>query len=120
MNAAARVVESDVVAGRGDLTRGGRGREGGGADRREGVDSLSADGSHVTAAFRASGEPETTAPDPLPVRDGALLVTPLRNGPLRVEGNFEICAGTGRTVARVTQGRLCRCGHSKTKPFCDL
>jgi CDGSH-type Zn-finger protein/uncharacterized Fe-S cluster protein YjdI len=78
------------------------------------------DGSHVAAAFRASGEPETTAPDPLAVRDGALVVTPLRDGPLRVEGNLEICAGTGRTVARVTQARLCRCGHSKTKPFCDL
>ncbi len=34
MNAAARVVGRDVVAGRGDLLRGGRGREGGGADRR--------------------------------------------------------------------------------------
>jgi len=78
------------------------------------------DGSHVGAAFRASGEPETTAPDPLPARDGALVFTPVRNGPLRVEGNVEICAGTGRTVARVTQARLCRCGHSKTKPFCDL
>jgi CDGSH-type Zn-finger protein len=37
-----------------------------------------------------------------------------------VEGNVEICAGTGRTVARVTQARLCRCGHSQTRPFCDL
>jgi hypothetical protein len=31
MNAAARVEGSDDVAGRGDLTRGGRGREGRGA-----------------------------------------------------------------------------------------
>ena len=34
MNAAARVGGGDVVAGRGDLTRGGRGREGGGGARR--------------------------------------------------------------------------------------
>ena len=27
---------------------------------------------------------------------------------------------TGRTVARVTEARLCRCGQSKNKPFCDL
>jgi hypothetical protein len=33
MNAAARVEGSDVVAGRGDLIRGGRGREGEGARR---------------------------------------------------------------------------------------
>ncbi|MBL8682360.1 MAG: CDGSH iron-sulfur domain-containing protein [Myxococcales bacterium] len=78
------------------------------------------DGSHVGASFRASGEPDTTAPDPLAVRNGTLEVTPVRNGPLRVEGNLEICAGTGRTVARVTSARLCRCGQSKNKPFCDL
>lgn len=78
------------------------------------------DGSHVAAQFHASGEPETTAPDPLPTRNGPLVFTPLRNGPLRVEGNVEICAGTGRTVARVTGARLCRCGQSKNKPFCDL
>ena len=35
MNAAVRVVGSDVVAGRGDLIRGGRGREGGGGARGE-------------------------------------------------------------------------------------
>ncbi len=37
MNAAARVDGSDVVAGRGDLIREGRGREGG-DDRREAVE----------------------------------------------------------------------------------
>jgi hypothetical protein len=34
MNAAVRVGGSDVVAGRGDLLRGGRGREGRGLERR--------------------------------------------------------------------------------------
>ncbi len=78
------------------------------------------DGSHVGAGFVASGEPATGAVDPLAQRDGPLTVMPQRNGPLRVEGNLEICAGTGRTVARVTEARLCRCGQSRTKPFCDL
>jgi len=78
------------------------------------------DGSHVAAGFVASGEPPTLGVDPLPARDGPLAVTPLRNGPLQLEGNLEICAGTGRTVARVTTARLCRCGQSKSKPFCDL
>jgi CDGSH-type Zn-finger protein len=36
-----------------------------------------------------------------------------------VTGSVEICAGTGRTIDRVTQTRLCRCGGSGTKPFCD-
>ena len=78
------------------------------------------DGSHVKAQFVASGEPPSGNVEPLAVRDGPLEVTPLRNGPLRVRGNLEICAGTGRTVARITEARLCRCGQSKTKPMCDL
>jgi CDGSH-type Zn-finger protein/uncharacterized Fe-S cluster protein YjdI len=78
------------------------------------------DGSHVSAGFAASGEPPTGAVDPLPMRDGPLAVNPLKNGPLRVRGNLEICAGTGRTVARITEAKLCRCGQSKNKPFCDL
>jgi CDGSH-type Zn-finger protein/uncharacterized Fe-S cluster protein YjdI len=77
------------------------------------------DGSHAEAGFAASGEPATRPDEPLAVRNGRLVVTPTRNGPLVVAGNLEICAGTGRTVARVTSARLCRCGHSANKPFCD-
>ena len=77
------------------------------------------DSSHVTAAFKASGEPETQPSDPLEHRDGPLRISPLPNGPLAVVGNLEICAGTGRTVKRVTSARLCRCGGSSNKPFCD-
>ena len=55
----------------------------------------------------------------LPVRDGALAIDPQPNGPLAVRGNLEIISGTGRVVARVTSARLCRCGGSANKPFCD-
>lgn len=78
------------------------------------------DGSHGPAGFAATGEPKSGSVEPLAVRDGPLHVTPMRNGPLQVQGNLEICAGTGRTVARVTEARLCRCGQSRNKPFCDL
>jgi CDGSH-type Zn-finger protein/uncharacterized Fe-S cluster protein YjdI len=78
------------------------------------------DGTHVSAGFSATGEPPSGAVEALAVRDGPLAVTPLANGPLKVEGNLEICAGTGRTVARITEARLCRCGQSRNKPFCDL
>jgi CDGSH-type Zn-finger protein/uncharacterized Fe-S cluster protein YjdI len=77
------------------------------------------DGSHNTVSFRASGEPETRSSEPLAVRNGPLEVEPQPNGPLVVRGNVEICAGTGRTVDRVTSVRLCRCGGSANKPFCD-
>ncbi|MCC8363262.1 CDGSH iron-sulfur domain-containing protein [Lysobacter sp. A6] len=36
-----------------------------------------------------------------------------------MRGNVEICCGTGRTIDRVTDARLCRCGGSSNKPFCD-
>ncbi len=77
------------------------------------------DGSHAAIEFAASGEPKTDAVDPLLRRNGPLAIVPRKDGPLAVQGNLEICAGTGRTVRRTTQCVLCRCGGSKTKPFCD-
>ena len=77
------------------------------------------DGSHHDVHFAASGEPSTGKADMLPVRDGPLEVTPLTDGPLQVRGNMEIISGTGRVVARLENARLCRCGGSNTKPFCD-
>ena len=70
-------------------------------------------------AFSATGEPPTGKADMLDVRDGPLSVEPEMDGPLQVRGNVEIISGTGRVVARLTQARLCRCGGSATKPFCD-
>jgi CDGSH-type Zn-finger protein/uncharacterized Fe-S cluster protein YjdI len=77
------------------------------------------DGSHNTIAFTATGEPETRNTQSLAVRDGPIVVAPEKNGPLVVSGNLEICSGTGRVIDRVTTARLCRCGGSRTKPFCD-
>jgi CDGSH-type Zn-finger protein/uncharacterized Fe-S cluster protein YjdI len=81
------------------------------------------DGSHHDAGFDASGEPATgVAGKPtemLPVRDGPLVIDPQPDGPLAVRGNLEITSGTGRMVCRVTQAKLCRCGGSASKPFCD-
>jgi CDGSH-type Zn-finger protein len=77
------------------------------------------DNSHRTAVFIASGEPVTLVSDALESRGGTLQITPLTDGPLQVLGNLEICSGTGRTVFRAENARLCRCGGSATKPFCD-
>jgi CDGSH-type Zn-finger protein/uncharacterized Fe-S cluster protein YjdI len=77
------------------------------------------DGSHAAAGFAATGEPATIASEPLAERDGPLAISPLPDGPLQVSGNVEICAGTGRTVLRTQSARLCRCGGSENKPFCD-
>jgi CDGSH-type Zn-finger protein/uncharacterized Fe-S cluster protein YjdI len=77
------------------------------------------DGSHHEVKFSATGEPATGKADMLPVRDGPLAVEPEIDGPLRIRGNLEITSGTGRVVARVIQTKLCRCGGSGNKPFCD-
>jgi CDGSH-type Zn-finger protein/uncharacterized Fe-S cluster protein YjdI len=77
------------------------------------------DNSHREAGFSATGEPTTIDTEPLETRDGTLHVTPLADGPLQVAGNLEICSGTGRTLSRIENARLCRCGGSSNKPFCD-
>jgi CDGSH-type Zn-finger protein/uncharacterized Fe-S cluster protein YjdI len=77
------------------------------------------DGSHNQIGFDASGEPASRETEMLPARAGVLAIDPQTDGPLAIRGNLEIISGTGRVVARVTGARLCRCGGSASKPFCD-
>ena len=63
-------------------------------------------------------EPEDDAPAPA---DGsAATITPYRDGPLIVRGDFRLVDQDG---AEIDPGRttiaLCRCGKSGIKPFCD-
>jgi len=48
-------------------------------------------------------------------------ITPLSNGPLRIEGEFTIHDPLGDEfgLAGRTVISLCRCGQSANKPFCD-
>jgi CDGSH-type Zn-finger protein len=43
------------------------------------------------------------------------------DGPLRVEGEFELVDAEGQPygLGGRTNIALCRCGHSASKPFCD-
>jgi CDGSH-type Zn-finger protein/uncharacterized Fe-S cluster protein YjdI len=77
------------------------------------------DNSHIEAGFEATGEPETMPSEPLVERGGELHVVPLKDGPLKVRGPVEICSGTGRTINRTQYAKLCRCGGSANKPYCD-
>lgn len=60
---------------------------------------------------RLDGEPQEE-------HEGSTTVTPMRNGPLLVEGKVEVKREDGsiELLPRVT---LCRCGESQHKPFCD-
>ncbi len=51
----------------------------------------------------------------------ATKVTIFNNGPIRIEGDFEIVDAQGASYGlggRTAIG-LCRCGMSENKPFCD-
>jgi len=51
----------------------------------------------------------------------AAKITVKSNGSIRVEGEFELFDLSGKKFdlnGRTTVS-LCRCGHSKDKPFCD-
>ncbi len=51
----------------------------------------------------------------------ATKITVNNNGPLRIEGEFEIydVSGNKYDLSGRTVISLCRCGQSNNKPFCD-
>ena len=55
-----------------------------------------------------------------PAQDGGATITPYRDGPLIVRGDFRLLDQDG---GEIDPGRetiaLCRCGKSGIKPFCD-
>jgi CDGSH-type Zn-finger protein/uncharacterized Fe-S cluster protein YjdI len=77
------------------------------------------DNSHLNLGFTAAGEPPAVNSQALAARDGVLAIEATTNGPLHLVGNVEIVTGTGKTINRVTDAWLCRCGQSKNKPYCD-
>jgi len=58
--------------------------------------------------------------DDAPLQEPGATITPYRDGPLIVRGDFRLVDQDG---AEIDPGRntiaLCRCGKSGIKPFCD-
>lgn len=76
------------------------------------------DNSHSKAGFEDFGAVgETGSTDA--AEGGSLSVTGIKDGPLKLEGNFAILASSGRAAWRGEKAFLCRCGASENKPFCD-
>jgi CDGSH-type Zn-finger protein len=51
--------------------------------------------------------------------DGSTIV-PYEDGPFLIRGAFQLMDQNGNEIdARRRTIALCRCGHSKIKPFCD-
>lgn len=77
------------------------------------------DNTHKQIGFSA----QETAPLPnrpeTAVTGGRLTVTATPNGPFVIEGNLEIRDEAGNTLYVGSKTELCRCGGSRSKPFCD-
>jgi CDGSH-type Zn-finger protein/uncharacterized Fe-S cluster protein YjdI len=76
------------------------------------------DDSHLGVGFEAPGTVgrESTSDTP---PEGKLRVTPTKDGPLHVEGGFEMSGRDDGSTYRGEEAWLCRCGESSDKPFCD-
>jgi CDGSH-type Zn-finger protein/uncharacterized Fe-S cluster protein YjdI len=79
------------------------------------------DNAHRDAGFR---EPGALAEEPERVEDPGAEGTRLRaiareNGPIELNGPFAISSADRKTMLAGTRTKLCRCGQSGAKPFCD-
>jgi hypothetical protein len=51
--------------------------------------------------------------------DDPAIIAPQPNGPLYISGPVRILDANGAVIREDTRVALCRCGHSRNKPFCD-
>lgn len=59
-----------------------------------------------------------SSPDPVE-SPHAPLIAPIVDGPYRVQGAIRVIAADGTPYEVRERQTLCRCGHSRNKPFCD-
>jgi CDGSH-type Zn-finger protein len=75
------------------------------------------DGAHVKISFADRARLPDNVGTGIPSA-GRVTITPLPNGPNRCEGPLTIRDADGRTSTS-SLIKLCRCGGSETKPYCD-
>ncbi len=76
------------------------------------------DNSHLKAGFEDTGAIGTSS-EAVQQQGGELAINPAKDGPLLLSGNVSLISSSGRVAWQGTNAALCRCGHSKNKPFCD-
>ncbi|MEM7113516.1 MAG: CDGSH iron-sulfur domain-containing protein [Chloroflexota bacterium] len=78
------------------------------------------DNSHREAGFAAPSSVVDNVAETADLQPtGSFKIMPATNGPLLLQGNFEIHDQSGQHIFRGTKAALCRCGNSASKPFCD-
>jgi len=76
------------------------------------------DGSHKQAGFADDGRYQVAKLE-AGIEEGPLNISSLPDGPLLLQGPYEIHDAAGNVVDQGTKAALCRCGTSGNKPFCD-
>jgi CDGSH-type Zn-finger protein len=78
------------------------------------------DGTHKECGFVGLEIADTSvAGGPLPAVEEASVIRVVRDGPYEVVGGPTLTYSDGRICEESSFYRLCRCGASKSKPFCD-
>ncbi|MBN1779657.1 CDGSH iron-sulfur domain-containing protein [bacterium] len=79
------------------------------------------DDTHARVGFEDAEAPEThpSADSTGPLVQGKIVVTLIKNGPIKVSGPVTIKNEDGELLFKGTKALLCRCGASKRMPFCD-
>jgi CDGSH-type Zn-finger protein/uncharacterized Fe-S cluster protein YjdI len=76
------------------------------------------DNSHQDQNFRSGRAGVVRDGEAEPV-DGPTEIEPQPNGPLHLRGRVVVINTDGRQLADTNDVALCRCGRSRSKPFCD-
>jgi CDGSH-type Zn-finger protein len=77
------------------------------------------DGTHARIGFADAGGCARPPEQVSHAAEGDVVLNPIANGPLRIDGWFELAAADGARYVCGEKTWMCRCGHSATKPFCD-
>ena len=92
--------------------------------RRPWVDVTAADAERIAETIRRCPSSALTyerldgAPGEEP--DDPPSIVPTRNGPIHMRGRIEIRDERGEILDAGHRAALCRCGQSRSQPFCDL
>jgi CDGSH-type Zn-finger protein len=76
------------------------------------------DGTHRHVGFVDSGVVSLDGESACSPAAGRLTIIPIPDGPLKCMGGVALSSADGR-IREIQDIRLCRCGGSATKPFCD-
>jgi CDGSH-type Zn-finger protein len=80
------------------------------------------DNSHLMSSFRSrefTAKPDAGREPAPEAAEGKVTVTATRDGSLHFEGRLVVMSPDGEQLADADDLWLCRCGQSRSKPFCD-